>query len=191
MTVHCLLGLPNPEPMRGPAAKCGRSSLVACDQHALRVTPDPARMRSTRSSAAAQPCGRHPTDLFQGVLMTAVTSTIPRVRRRPITSQLPAFAAALEEQRRFRIEQLSELAADAVADSSVAMDDPRSEVSAALSAAARNALFEIEAAVDRIDAGTYGLCERCAMEISEERLEIVPMTRLCMRCAHAREQRAR
>ncbi|MGI8882600.1 MAG: TraR/DksA family transcriptional regulator [Jatrophihabitans sp.] len=123
--------------------------------------------------------------------MTAITRTVARAHQQSITSQLTEFAAALEEQRGFRIEQLTKLDSATSRGSWVSVDDPRGEVSDALRAAARNALSEIKAAVERIEAGTYGLCEACAAEIPLERLEILPAAGLCMRCAHAREQRGR
>ena len=47
-------------------------------------------------------------------------------------------------------------------------------------------LVEIEAALTRLDAGTYGLCERCGEPISDARLEARPVARTCIRCAAAR-----
>jgi len=44
-------------------------------------------------------------------------------------------------------------------------------------------LTEIDDALARIDQGTYGICENCHREISRERLEAVPYTRYCIRCA--------
>jgi DnaK suppressor protein len=41
-------------------------------------------------------------------------------------------------------------------------------------------LAAIDAALARIDAGTYGRCERCDQEIEEERLEALPWTTLCI-----------
>jgi DnaK suppressor protein len=41
---------------------------------------------------------------------------------------------------------------------------------------------EIEAALSRIDAGTYGTCERCEERIEERRLEAVPWARRCFTC---------
>lgn len=41
---------------------------------------------------------------------------------------------------------------------------------------------EIHDALRRLDAGTYGLCERCARPIAVERLEVIPWTRLCVAC---------
>lgn len=41
-------------------------------------------------------------------------------------------------------------------------------------------LREVEDALGRIEAGTYGTCEVCGKEIPEERLEAVPWTKLCI-----------
>jgi DnaK suppressor protein len=41
-------------------------------------------------------------------------------------------------------------------------------------------LREVETALARIEAGTYGTCEVCGKEIPEERLEAVPWTKLCI-----------
>ncbi|HEX6946500.1 MAG TPA: TraR/DksA C4-type zinc finger protein [Acidimicrobiia bacterium] len=45
------------------------------------------------------------------------------------------------------------------------------------------ALEEITAALERMDAGVYGICERCRSVISTARLEAVPQTRFCVACA--------
>jgi RNA polymerase-binding transcription factor DksA len=47
----------------------------------------------------------------------------------------------------------------------------------------RHALSEIDAAVERVGAGTYGICERCGGAIGEGRLEARPVARTCIRCA--------
>ncbi|MBL0747270.1 TraR/DksA family transcriptional regulator [Nocardioides baculatus] len=44
-------------------------------------------------------------------------------------------------------------------------------------------LVEVDAAVARLDAGAYGVCERCGSVISAARLEALPAARLCIRCA--------
>jgi DnaK suppressor protein len=44
-------------------------------------------------------------------------------------------------------------------------------------------LAEIDAALDRIEKGTFGRCENCHRQISKERLEALPYTRYCVRCA--------
>jgi DnaK suppressor protein len=46
----------------------------------------------------------------------------------------------------------------------------------------RSNLVDIERAVDKMDRGTYGLCERCHQPIGSERLEAIPWARLCIAC---------
>ena len=50
------------------------------------------------------------------------------------------------------------------------------------------ALDEISAALDRIDKGTFGLCEECGKEIPRERLKALPYARRCVACARKLEQ---
>src|SRR5688500_5105102 len=47
-------------------------------------------------------------------------------------------------------------------------------------------LEEIDAAMARLEAGAYGSCERCGIEIPEERLAIRPHTRFCVK--HQRDR---
>lgn len=42
---------------------------------------------------------------------------------------------------------------------------------------------EVNAALNRIDAGTFGQCTQCGGPISEERLKAIPYAALCVRCA--------
>jgi DnaK suppressor protein len=58
----------------------------------------------------------------------------------------------------------------------------RSQIGA-LARQARHHLDEIDAAVARLEAGTYGTCERCGTPIGEERLAARPAARTCIRCA--------
>lgn len=41
---------------------------------------------------------------------------------------------------------------------------------------------EIRAALQRIEEGTFGICERCEGPIGAKRLEAVPWARLCVAC---------
>ncbi|HEX2178596.1 MAG TPA: TraR/DksA C4-type zinc finger protein [Actinomycetota bacterium] len=43
-------------------------------------------------------------------------------------------------------------------------------------------LENVQAALGRIEKGTYGKCERCGKDIAPERLEAVPAAKLCISC---------
>ena len=47
---------------------------------------------------------------------------------------------------------------------------------------AQGRVVEIDAALSRVDAGTYGICESCGNPIPEPRLEVVPEATLCVGC---------
>jgi DnaK suppressor protein len=52
----------------------------------------------------------------------------------------------------------------------------------ALAKELRENLRDVEHALGRIDAGSYGTCERCGQPIGPERLEAIPWARLCIDC---------
>ena len=56
------------------------------------------------------------------------------------------------------------------------------DVGLAIGAMHRKALVEVDEALARLDAGTYGLCEHCGAVIPRERLEVIPETASCVRC---------
>ena len=66
-------------------------------------------------------------------------------------------------------------------------DQARLQVSRVLTLAAESALEDIDAALQRLEQGSYGICERCAEPIPWERLEVLPMTRLCTPCQYLAE----
>ena len=46
----------------------------------------------------------------------------------------------------------------------------------------------MEAALERLDNGTYGTCEVCGELIAIERLEALPETRMCLECRREAER---
>jgi DnaK suppressor protein len=46
----------------------------------------------------------------------------------------------------------------------------------------RKLILKIKEALARIEKGTFGTCEECGAEISEERLKARPVTTLCIEC---------
>jgi DnaK suppressor protein len=52
----------------------------------------------------------------------------------------------------------------------------------------RENLLKIDEALRKLDEGTYGICEDCGGEISEERLQVIPFAIHCLDCKEKREQ---
>jgi DnaK suppressor protein len=56
-------------------------------------------------------------------------------------------------------------------------------------AAARSlevSIHEVDRALEKLEEGTYGVCDACGEPIPEERLEAIPWTALCVGCRAAR-----
>jgi DnaK suppressor protein len=52
-------------------------------------------------------------------------------------------------------------------------------------------LEQVEAALERIEQGTYGTCQNCGRVIARERLDAIPYTPLCIECARRQAGKAR
>jgi RNA polymerase-binding transcription factor DksA len=96
---------------------------------------------------------------------------------------LPRLRAELEQQQRFRLDQIDQLASEAA----LTADEARRQVMRALIMAAEWALGDINWAIQRLNCGTYGTCERCSVPVPFERLNVLPMARLCMPCQRRSE----
>ncbi|MBD5642010.1 MAG: RNA polymerase-binding protein DksA, partial [Desulfovibrio sp.] len=52
----------------------------------------------------------------------------------------------------------------------------------------RRLIRKIQGALQRIEDGTYGVCEECGEDISLARLKARPVTRLCIHCKARQEE---
>src|SRR5436309_1384339 len=62
-------------------------------------------------------------------------------------------------------------------------DNYEQEVTLSLLENDEQVLEETAAALERIERGTFGVCENCNKEIGRERLQAVPYARYCINCA--------
>lgn len=62
------------------------------------------------------------------------------------------------------------------------------ELTLSLMGSEKNALEQIEAAIERIEDGSFGRCEECGARIPQARLEAIPYAAMCIQCASQREQ---
>ncbi|HEX9848665.1 MAG TPA: TraR/DksA C4-type zinc finger protein [Acidimicrobiia bacterium] len=100
---------------------------------------------------------------------------------------------ALREERRQLIHQLDELGAAETGDLRSDLDFGGSFADAAAVTAERTEVLglveslkkqldDVDAALAHIDAGTYGICDRCGGDIGADRLEFRPASVLCVSC---------
>ena len=50
-----------------------------------------------------------------------------------------------------------------------------------------HSLREIDTALEKIEEGTFGICELCGKKINKERIKAVPYARLCIDCQREEE----
>jgi DnaK suppressor protein len=73
----------------------------------------------------------------------------------------------------------------------LASEENERELSTMLSERERLKVGQIDDALRRIASLKYGLCEMCGLEVTEERLNAMPFTRLCCDCQQEREHEAK
>lgn len=62
-------------------------------------------------------------------------------------------------------------------------DNFEQEFTLGLLEAEEGTLGRIEAALERVEEGTYGICEECGVKIPKKRLNAIPFAVMCVRCA--------
>lgn len=103
------------------------------------------------------------------------------------------YGLALRKHRDAVLAQLRTLGVDVATlhgdPADVAMAIDQSDATLARRASLVESLRSIEAALARIDAGTYGRCEDCGQVVAAKRLAAMPDARLCIRCQAIEEAR--
>ena len=123
--------------------------------------------------------------------------------KKPVAADRAKFLAKMREQllemkAKLLAEIDSELRAEREGNKDEGMDtydlaseERDREISFILSDRERVKLKQIDDALERMDEGSYGVCESCGLEIAEERLEAMPFSRLCRDCQQDEEREAK
>lgn len=64
-----------------------------------------------------------------------------------------------------------------------AIESENDEVLERVGGMALDEIRKIKLALSKIDAGTYGVCERCNKKIARQRLEALPYATRCIKCS--------
>ena len=73
----------------------------------------------------------------------------------------------------------------------LASEERDREISFILTDREREKVQAIQEALDRVENGSYGICESCDSEIAPARLNAMPFSRLCVNCQAEQEKEAR
>jgi DnaK suppressor protein len=118
--------------------------------------------------------------------------------------ELDEFASRLSDERAELTEQLTTIedqtfaATQSDMSGDVGVDDESADAGTAtferekelsIEQNVRDLIQKIDRALKRIDAGTYGVCERCGKPIEKARLKALPYVDLCIKDAQARSRR--
>jgi len=107
----------------------------------------------------------------------------------PFKQELLARKAQIEKNLQGTFTEMSEMRAldlnDEADHASVAVE---TDIDAAIMEQQRQELTEIELALDKIREGSYGICEMCEDEISNERLQVKNFARYCITCREITEK---
>jgi RNA polymerase-binding protein DksA len=110
-----------------------------------------------------------------------------------MTIDLDTARKVLAEERDKLVRQLNELGSDENGDlrtdldfgegfaDAAAVTSERTEVLGIVETL-KHQLDEVDAAVAKLDAGTYGTCQSCGKEIGAARMEARPVSLLCVDC---------
>ncbi len=106
-----------------------------------------------------------------------------RARLRGDVSQLAD--AALKKS---RSEANGDLSSMPIHMADIGSDNFEQEFTLSLMETEGGTLDKIEGALERIEDGAYGQCEECGGKIPKKRLDAIPYTAMCVKCASQSEQ---
>jgi DnaK suppressor protein len=140
-------------------------------------TADTRTATETKSGPAKPPRARSAADTEK--IRAALAE-----RRAELKAEYEQTMSEIAELQRDR---LTDSAGDDQADTGTKTFEREQEISLANSILER--ITQVERALERLDEGTYGWCERCGNPIPVERLAAFPSATLCVTCKQLEERR--
>jgi RNA polymerase-binding protein DksA len=184
-------------PAKAPAAKGAAGTAPATRSDGGSRAAKPAAKRGAGKAAAKS--GRAAAGAGKAVAAKAADLPVREGEGHWTAAELAEVRAGLEEQ---IVALREEIAASAVqiaeGDISEGAGDDQADAGAktyerehelALAYNSRDLLAQIERAVQRMEAGTYGICESCVEPIGKARLQVFPRATLCVTCKQREERR--
>jgi len=133
-----------------------------------------------------------PTDPVEGPRMAGLTpERLAEVKDRLLERKKLLWLEVKEQLKSSIGDGYQEMLATARDEEDQATVSLMAETSLTLLGPKRQELEAIEEALQRLENGSYGLCEVCGQPIEPRRLEIMPETPLCRGCMSQREKLAK
>ncbi len=111
-----------------------------------------------------------------------------RLRKILIAKRDEILKEAKEEIGKFIRGENKELVETALDDGDWSVADLAEDLNLRKLTAHKERLNRIDEALRKLEDGTYGICEDCGAEISEERLKLIPFAIYCVECLEHREK---
>ncbi len=167
-----------PAPKKAPAAKkSGAPKAGSAASRSRGGIPALARPSQNDQSRKAPPKRKGPLDKFLLGQLEALNEE--RVTYTRQAASLKAEADLLVAEREPGDVQFDEESGEG---DTLAVERERDLV---LSASASAAVEDIDRAIEKLNDGTYGVCEQCYAKIPKERLRALPYAALCVQCKSA------
>lgn len=163
-----------PTRAKAPAAKSSAAKSPA------KATPS--RSAAAGKSAPAKAAGR--TSKTRSAAETEKIRVALNERLVELRTEYESMMAQLTDLQRDR---LTDSAGDDQADTGTKTFEREQEIS--LANGIRDRMTQVERALERLDGGHYGYCERCGNPIPAERLAAFPSATLCVSCKQLEERR--
>ncbi|MBU4319912.1 MAG: RNA polymerase-binding protein DksA [Nitrospinae bacterium] len=179
------------------------------------------KKKKTKTSATAKKAGKNKSARSSKPLKRQQKSKKPAVPKTRVKSKAVKAAAQKEKAKKptlrdiFRVKKLHEIRKKILRQRELLLAEAREALNAlpgqtvfpdmgdqATAETDRNFMLrlrsreqklikKIDEALDRIDNGTFGICDDCGMEINIKRLDARPVTTLCMECKTQQEEEER
>jgi len=111
-----------------------------------------------------------------------------RLRKILVAKREEILKEAKEEIGKFIRGENKELVETALDDGDWSVADLAEDLNLRKLTAHKESLNRIDEALRKLEDGTYGICEDCGAEISEERLKLIPFAIYCVECLEHREK---
>jgi len=140
-----------------------------------------AEPRTTEAKAATKAAAR------RGTRTAAETQQIHDALDERLGDLREEYEQTVTEIAEMQRDRLTDSAGDDQADTGTKTFEREQEISLANNILER--INQVERAVERLDEGSYGWCERCGNAIPVERLAAFPSATLCVSCKQLEERR--
>jgi DnaK suppressor protein len=141
-------------------------------------------MAKTAEPKTATKAAASKTRVSRSAADTEAIRTALSARRDELKEEYDSTLAEITELQRDR---LTDSAGDDQADTGTKTFEREQEISLANNILER--INQVERALERLDEGSYGWCERCGNPIPVERLAAFPSATLCVSCKQLEERR--